>query len=222
MRSIRLAVSGTLVAGLGYLAASHAAGAGIAGDYRIHGKNPDGRPYDGSLHIEQRGAVYALTWDSGGIAHGTGLLRDGKLVVGYNDVACGVVAYKKKGEGILDGAWATANSTQLGSELATRAPSSESGLSGDYVVSGRNADGTEYKGALFVNQDGDSDKLSLTWRTGPDARGFALQSDGLIAGTFGPPTCGVVVYSVASDGGLFGQWSMAHGGLGTEVAQKAD
>ncbi|MEP6482968.1 MAG: hypothetical protein ABJB01_00875 [Rudaea sp.] len=200
---------------------AHAAGPGLAGSYHIHGTNPDGRPYEGALHIEQKGETYALTWDSGGTTHGVGVLHDGKLVVGYGDPACGVVAYKAQTSGTLDGRWAMSNSTQLGTETATPAQGTAT-LAGDYVVSGTNTDQTKYKGALIVSTDGADGKLSFSWRTGPDQRGFGFQAGSMVAGTFGPPSCGVVMYSVAPDGVLSGQWSMLRGGLGSEQAKKTD
>jgi hypothetical protein len=223
MNSIRFVLTASLIgAGLGLHMIAQAAGAGIAGNYHIHGQNPDGRPYEGALRIEQKGEVYALTWDSGGTTHGVGVLQDGHLVVGYGDSACGVVAYKKQSAGVLDGIWAMANSTQLGSEMATPAQGTGAPVSGDYLVTGHNVDRTDYKGALFIKSESDDSKLSLLWRTGPDARGFGFQAGNIVAATFGPSTCGVVAYAVPSDGRLSGQWTMLHGGLGSEEASKVD
>jgi hypothetical protein len=223
MNSIRFVLTASLIgAGLGLHMIAHAAGAGIAGNYHIHGKNPDGRPYEGALRIEQRGEVYALTWDSGGTTHGVGVLQNGRLVAGYGDPACGVVAYKKQSAGVLDGVWAMANSTQLGSEMATPSQGTGAPVSGDYLVAGRNVDRTDYKGALFIKSESEDGKLSLLWRTGPDARGFGFQTGNIVAATFGPATCGLVAYNVTGDGTLDGQWTMLHGALGSEDASKVD
>lgn len=223
MNPIRFVLTASLIgAGLGLQMIAQAAGTGIAGSYHIHGKNPDGRPYEGALRIEQRGEVYALTWDSGGTTHGVGVLQGGRLVAGYGDPACGVVAYKKQSTGMLDGIWAMSNSTQLGTEVATPAQGTGAPVSGDYLVAGHNVDKTDYKGALFIKSESDDDKLSLLWRTGPDARGFGFQAGNIVAATFGPSTCGVVAYAVASDGSLNGQWTMLHGTLGSEDAIKVD
>jgi hypothetical protein len=223
MNSIRFVLTASLIgAGLGLHMIAHAAGAGIAGNYHIHGKNPDGRPYEGALRIEQRGEVYALTWDSGGTTHGVGVLQNGRLVAGYGDPACGVVAYKKQSAGVLDGVWAMANSTQLGSEMATPSQGTGAPVSGDYLVAGRNVDRTDYKGALFIKSESVDGKLSLLWRTGPDARGFGFQTGNIVAATFGPATCGLVAYNVTGDGTLDGQWTMLHGALGSEDASKID
>jgi hypothetical protein len=216
----RSTLAAVVLAGFGLNA--HAAGIGLAGNYHIHGANPDGRPYEGALRIEQKGETYALTWDSGGTTHGIGVLQDGKLVVGYGDPACGAVAYRKQSNGVLDGRWAMSNSTQAGTETATPAQGGGANLAGDYVVAGDNTDKTKHRGALFVGNDGADGKLSFVWRTGPDARGFGFQSGNMIAATFGPPSCGVVMYSVAPDGQLKGEWSMLRGGLGSEQAQKTD
>ncbi len=223
MNAIRYVLTASLIgAALGFHLIAQAAGAGIAGNYHIHGKNPDGRLYEGALRIEQRGDVYALTWDSGGTTHGVGVLQSGHLVAGYGDPACGVVAYKLMSAGVLDGVWAMSNSTQLGAEVATPAQSTGAPVSGDYIVAGRNVDRTDYKGALFIKNESDDSKLSLLWRTGPDAKGFGFQTGNIVAATFGPATCGVVAYAITSDGTLRGQWTMLHGALGSEEASKVD
>jgi hypothetical protein len=214
-----------LLAALATIGAStfaHAAGTGLAGNYHIHGQNPDGRPYEGALHIEQKGDVYGLTWESGGTTRGIGVLAGSQLVVSYGDPACGVIAYRREGSGTLEGIWAMGNSTSIGHETAT--PSADGGTSvvGDYIVAGKNVDSTPYKGALFVNDQGDEHKLMFGWRTGQDARGFGFTHQGVIAAAFGPNTCGLVAYTLGADGSLDGRWSMFHGGFGGEQATKTN
>ncbi len=210
----------TALATIGATALAHAAGTSLAGDYRIHGQNPDGRPYDGALHVEQKGDVYGVTWDSGGTTHGVGVLAGNQLVVGYGDVACGAIAYRREGAGTLEGIWAMRNSTAVGHETATPSTSGGTDVAGDYVVAGRNVDGTPYNGALFVNREGDDHKLSFGWRTGQDSHGFGFTREGVVAATFGASTCGLVTYSLGADGSLDGRWSMLHGGFGSEHATK--
>jgi hypothetical protein len=220
MNSIRYVLTASLLAtGIGFQLFAHAAGAGIAGDYHVHGKNPDGRPYEGALRIEQKGEVYALTWETGGTTNGIGIFSGDKLIASYGDPACGVVAYKKR-SGTLDGIWAMSNSTQLGVETATPAQGDAIALSGDYIVTGHNTDKTPYKGALFIKEN--EGKVELMWRTGPDARGFGFQTDDTIAVAFGPATCGVVAYSLAPDGTLNGRWSFLQGGFGSEQARRTE
>lgn len=222
MKPIRGVLSATIfVAGLCFHGYGQAAGAAIAGNYHVHGKNPDGRPYEGALHIEQKGEVYALTWETGGTTHGVGVLSGNQLIASYGDPACGVVAYRKR-SGTLEGIWAMSNSTQLGVETATPAQGDAAMLSGDYIVSGRNTDKTPYKGALFVKENAAEGKVSLMWRTGPDARGFGFQSDDTVAVAFGPATCGLVVYSLAPEGALDGRWSFLQGGFGSEQGRRTD
>ena len=88
-----LAAFATSLVTLGVSALAHAAGSGLAGNYHIHGQNPDGRTYEGALHIEQKGDVYGVTWESGGTTRGIGVLAGNQLVVAYGDAACGVIAY---------------------------------------------------------------------------------------------------------------------------------
>jgi hypothetical protein len=201
---------------------AHAAGSGLAGDYHIHGQNPDGRPYEGALHVEQKGNVYGVTWESGGTTHGIGVLAGNQLVVAYGDAACGVIAYRREGAGSLEGTWAVRNSTATGHETATPSASGGTSVAGDYVVSGSNADNTPYKGALFVNDQGDEHKLLFGWRTGQDAQGFGFTHQGVIAAAFGPPSCGLVAYTLGADRALDGRWSMLKGGFGSEQARKTD
>ena len=206
----------------GTTALAHAAGSGLAGDYHIHGQNPDGRPYEGALHIEQKGDVYGVTWESGGTTRGIGVLVGNQLVVGYNNSACGVIAYRREGAGALEGVWAMPSSTSLGHETATPSTTDGTSVVGDYIVSGKNVDGTPYKGALFVNDKGDEHKLLFGWRTGQDALGFGFTHQGVIAATFGANACGLVTYTLGADGSLDGRWSMLKGGFGTEQARKTD
>ncbi len=56
MKAIR-GTSILVVAGLCFHWYAQAAGVGIAGNYHVHGTNPDGRPYEGALRIEQKGEV---------------------------------------------------------------------------------------------------------------------------------------------------------------------
>ena len=206
----------------GMTALAHAAGSGLAGDYHIHGQNPDGRTYEGGLHIEQRGDVYGGTWDSGGTTHGIGVLAGNQLVVAFGEAACGVIAYRREGAGTLEGIWAMRNSTSTGRETATPSANGGTSLVGDYVVSGKNVDNTPYNGALFVNDQGDEHKLLFGWRTGQDSRGFGFSHQGVIAGAFGASTCGLVTYTLGADGSLDGRWSMYKGGFGSEQAKKLD
>jgi hypothetical protein len=219
VKPIREVLSASLfVAGLCFHGHGQAAGAGIAGDYHVHGENPDGRPYEGALRIEQKGEVYALTWETGGTTNGIGILSGNTLIASYGGPTCGVVAYRKR-SGTLDGIWAMSNSTQLGTETATPVQGDAATLSGDYIVTGRNTDKTPYKGALFVKESAGG-KVSLMWRTGPDARGFGFQTGDTVAVAFGPATCGLVEYSLAPDGALNGRWSFLQGGFGSEKAQR--
>jgi hypothetical protein len=217
-----LAALVTSLCAFGATALAHAAGGGLAGNYHIHGQNPDGRPYEGALHIEQRGEVYGVTWESGGTTHGVGVLAGNQLVVSYGEAVCGVAAYQREGAGTMQGIWATPNSTAFGHETATPSASGGTSLAGDYVVSGKNTDGTPYKGALFIGDQGEEHKLSFGWRTGQDSRGFGFTHQGVVAASFGASTCGLVAYTLGADGSLDGRWSMFKGGFGTEQARKTD
>ncbi|HEX6834154.1 MAG TPA: hypothetical protein VF132_11525 [Rudaea sp.] len=220
MRTARQAVSiGLIGVTLAAHSAAFAAGAALAGDYVAVGKNPNGTPYKGAVHIEQRGDIYQVRWDAGGVTKGTGVVRDSKFIVGYGAQACGVVAYRYQPDGVLEGLWALPNSTHLGSESAT--PAKAGTVAGDYLVAGENTDGTRYKGALFVHETKDGD-LAFQWRVGTDSFGLGFRDGPLIAAALGGASCSVVVYTLGSDGTLAGQWRPPEGGRGTKNARRAE
>lgn len=190
-----------------------AAGRGIPGDYIAVGKNPNGAPYSGTLRIEQKGEVYQFTWDAGGTAKGTGVLRDGKLVVGYGSRGCGIAAFHRRADGALDGVWALPDSTQTGAELAT--PTTAGQLAGDYVIAGKNTDGAPYKGTLSVHEMKDGD-FTLGWHVGGDSTGHGFREGDLLVAALGGGSCSVGVYLPQSDGTLKGNWRPPEGGRGTE------
>ena len=91
----------------------------LKGTYQIvASSSPGGGSYTGSVTITPTGSTYALEWNLTRESYkGVGIRRGNVLVVGWGPgQGAGVVVYEKKGDG-LDGVWATAGGTQLGSEV---------------------------------------------------------------------------------------------------------
>ena len=108
------------------IATSAFAGPRFSGVYRVTGTNPgaeaDAEPYKGALTISARGDGYEVHW---AIANdefsGVGIVVNDTLCVAYAaGDRVGVVAYRQRSDGSLDGRWTIAGSDQLGTEQAIR------------------------------------------------------------------------------------------------------
>lgn len=88
---------------------------------------------------------------------------------------------------------------------------------GSYDVTGKNPDGSSYKGTLQI-EVGSKDTYRLTWRTPGAVPGIGISDGRLLVAGYGSPNCGVAAYSVKDDGSLVGDW--AQGSLaGSERAK---
>jgi hypothetical protein len=87
----------------------------LATTYALTGTNPDDAPYDGTLTLEQHGAVYHLSWQIGDtVFSGVGLFQDDTLAVGWGQrQTCGVIAYQVRPDGSLTGLWAEYGSDRV-------------------------------------------------------------------------------------------------------------
>ena len=96
---------------------------GFSGVYSIKGTNPGAGKYTGTLTISPRGDIYAVHWAIGNTQFaGIGVAVNDTLSVAYsNGTYTGVMAYRQRADGALDGKWAVyGGKTQLGTETATR------------------------------------------------------------------------------------------------------
>lgn len=96
----------------------------IGGRYDVQGSNPSGQGggYTGTVDITQKGDVYYLYWHVGNTYGGLGIRDGNTLAVSWANANLGifgVVSYKIQPDGSLNGVWAIADSTGLGSELLT-------------------------------------------------------------------------------------------------------
>lgn len=181
----------------------------IAGNYAVTGTNEDGSPYKGDLEIIKRGDVYQFRWNAGKQYDGVGV-ENGKIVAvafteGSDGKGCGVVSYQLIADGVLDGRWGYWGTNESGTERAT--PVGGSGLSSNYDTTGKNPDGTSYKGKLSIASAGRGYKF--VWSN--DSSGFGVKQGNALTVGIGGSRCAFVAYEIKTDGMLDGVW----GGYGS-------
>jgi hypothetical protein len=92
-------------------------------------------------------------------------------------------------------------------------------IAGTYSVTGTNPDGSAYEGALTVTTRGSVYQFS--WATGNDYEGVGVVDGNTVAVGWGGPECGAVLYRMADDGSLQGQWALYENeSAGTETARR--
>jgi hypothetical protein len=187
---------------------------GLAANYRIEGANPDGTPYGGTVQVAARGAAWQFTWRTGSESGGIAVASGDAVAVAVGGAQCAVVLYRVGADGALQGTWVPPEGGALGNETATPGRDKAAGLAGDYLVAGSNTNGTPYKGALGVFEEGEHWRLS--WRTGTNYEGYGLLRDGWLGVSWGSPDCGVVLYTRTADGNLDGVWKYYRTQVGRE------
>ncbi len=93
-----------------------------AGTYDVEGTNLDGSAYSGTATIAlESDTTCSITWETGGTtSHGICMLYDDAFAAGYVlDDAVGLVVYKVKGNGVLEGGWTITGKTGSGTETLT-------------------------------------------------------------------------------------------------------
>jgi hypothetical protein len=98
--------------------AARTSGSGVAGDYNVTGKNPDGSSYKGALSIAPKAGGYTFSWSNK--TSGFGIRQGNTLSVGIGGSRCAFVAYEIKPDGMLDGVWGGYGSDKTGTERATK------------------------------------------------------------------------------------------------------
>jgi hypothetical protein len=74
------------------------------GDYRVEGRNPEGKDYEGKVTIAKEGDGYRLTWNVDGDEYdGTGSLSDNLLTVDWGGTT--PMVYALADDGSLTGLW---------------------------------------------------------------------------------------------------------------------
>lgn len=98
--------------------ATRNSGAGLAGDYNVIGKNPNGSSYKADLSITPKAGGYQFVWSNN--TSGFGIKQGDTASVGIGGSRCGFVAYEIKPDGALDGVWGGYGSSNTGTEKATK------------------------------------------------------------------------------------------------------
>ncbi len=97
---------------------------GLNGTYKITAATNAGGPgtYTGTVNITPTGDTHKVTWNVKPAGYsGTGILKGDTFIVGWGVAgqSAGVVAYDTTGGG-LNGTWAAANGSQLGTEVLAK------------------------------------------------------------------------------------------------------
>jgi len=100
----------------------------------------------------------------------------------------------------------------LGSVTAIAEPSPPSDLSGVYACEGTNPDGSPYTAVVEIIKRQETYLVRWTQENEDQVMGVGIQRDGVLAVSYFGGAPAIVVYSVAEDGRLAGQWTM--GGAG--------
>jgi hypothetical protein len=98
--------------------ATRASGSGLAGDYDVTGKNPNGSGYKATLSITPKAGGYQFAWSNN--TSGFGIKQGNTVSVGIGGSRCAFVAYEIKPNGMLDGVWGGYGSDKTGTEKATK------------------------------------------------------------------------------------------------------
>ncbi len=85
----------------------------ISGYYKALGQNPDGKEYEGLVHIKQNGQAHVITWAPSTESQqvGIGIFKSNILSVGFLNVTSkgvgpgGVISYSLESGGKLIGEW---------------------------------------------------------------------------------------------------------------------
>ena len=184
--------------------------ADIAGNYSVVGTNEDGSPYKGALEVIKRGDVYQFRWNAGKQYDGVGVPNGNVVAVafteGSNGEGCGVVSYQILADGTLEGPWGYWGKNERGTERAER--TSGSGVAGNYSLTGKNPNGSSYKGTMSVTPKAGG--YAFAWSN--NSSGFGVKQGNTVSVGIGGSRCAFVAYEIKPDGMLDGVW----GGYGSD------
>lgn len=119
---MRLFAASLFVIGL-VASASLAEAADVGGKYTVNGTNFDGSKYSGTAEITvSSNTTCRIVWHTGTASESKGICMrvNDVLVAGYEMRGqVGLVAYKIKDDGVLDGIWTIANEDGAGTDVLT-------------------------------------------------------------------------------------------------------
>ncbi|BBE72022.1 hypothetical protein [Oharaeibacter diazotrophicus] len=99
-----------------------AAAQDVGGSYSVYGTNFDGSHYKGTVTIKGTGGdTCRISWNTGGTSSGLCMRSGSILAASYttDGGAKGLVVYKIKADGSLDGTWTVADTKGVGYEVLT-------------------------------------------------------------------------------------------------------
>lgn len=176
--------------------------ADLVNNYLVIGNDLDGNPYNGSLSIDQTGAVFRFDWDAGFDHQGIGIQYGDVVAAVYGDESCDVAIYQLNTDtGALTGKWATGLDEFTGEESAILVSGDEELT--EYEITGTNPNGTDYTGLLTVRSMGDN--FQFQWYVPIETFGVAIQSGDIIGVAYGNDSCGLKLYELQADGTLVGR-----------------
>jgi hypothetical protein len=180
----------------------------LSGTYNVTGTDENGNDaYTGSLSVNNQGDAYRFRWTTNHDRHeGVGIQIGDSVAASYastgGGAGCGVVLYKIASDGSLNGRIAHWGEYTYGTEQAVRTEGT--GFPGMYSVTGRAADGKEYKGTLKITKDGSG--YDFEWKTDKPYVAFGIWKGSSAAASFGGTKCGFALFSVEASGDLDGRW----------------
>jgi len=193
----------------------------LAGEHDVAGVDLNGDPYEGSLTIQQEGAVQWFIWErplAGTPARYWGSsLRGGDVVAvafRFRDdgASCSTALYHINeytgggGRAVeLEGPWAPMGSAQAGTEVARSRTGGLTGqLAGRYAVHGEHNDLSRYTDDATIEEDGGG-VYRMLWET-TGVVGVGLRVLDHLAVAYGGGSCVLMAYQVLPDGSLSGTW----------------
>jgi hypothetical protein len=99
----------------------------------------------------------------------------------------------------------------LGSMTALAEPSASS-LNGIYSCEGTNPNGSPYTAVVEIVKQEDTYLVRWTQQSGEQVTGVGIHQNGVLAVSYFGGAPAIVVYSVAGDGRLTGQWTVGDAG----------
>lgn len=172
----------------------------IVGSYRTEGRRPNGSTYRGRLRVDQRGAVFAFSWNN---SQGAGIPFGDVVAATYGGDRCGVALFNRETDGTLTGYYAGVKDSRIGTEQLSPAGDNELfKIQGTYSIRGTRADNVPYQTSVTITPLGQFKRF--TWESG--AQGVGVQYGEQLAVAFGGSGCGVMLYTILFDGKLMGVW----------------
>lgn len=202
----------------------------LSGLWQVKGTNPQKQTYTGTVDIKKANEeVYTLDWSikNGSKYGGLGMLRGNNFYVSWGqNIEYGIVIYKIKPNGDLDGKWVSKSAYgSLIGEYATKNSQSNSTVSsliGTYQAKGGSGN-NKYEGTLTVTAGSNAGHFKFVWQIGGSTSngvGFLNGDEIVVAWGYGE-SYGVVHYVMQGNNKANGTWAIPnYNGILTESIEK--